>query len=139
MIQGVVVFTAPYFFAILTMRIIAGTGSVRKERTMTKKVIKPTFDSDNPVHKCIWDIIAYDLCDEDFDEIQRILIDRDDTIEDVDHMTVMPTEFDRENCMMQPRDISEDMKHQCHKYANWTAAVDIWLVLSKYVSFNVEL
>lgn len=97
--------------------------------------VRPSFNHDDRSHQYIWDFLAYMITDEDFEEIQKILIEREDTHIAIDKTQVMFTPFDEEAGMMQPRKVPEEVKQKGHRYADWSAAMDIWMILSKYADF----
>lgn len=94
------------------------------------KVI-PRVNFDDANHKFIWDCYAYKITDADFEEIERILAERQEDHLAIDETKCMLIPFG--NDMYQPRPLPSHMKEQAHKYVDWSAACDILLIVSKYV------
>lgn len=94
--------------------------------------VKPDYNRDDMNHWFIWHVLAHEMTKEDFDAIQMALVERVDGHEAIDRATVAFHEFDKEAEMMQPRDVPEWQKKQAHTYVDWSCAMDIWLILSKY-------
>ena len=97
----------------------------------------PEYDSNNRTHEYIWKCVAHDMTDEDFEAIQLILMNREDDMQSIKNATVMPKSFGDsfEIDMYQPRPISQSQRDGMCRYTNWNAAMDIMLVISKYVDF----
>lgn len=94
--------------------------------------VKPDYDHDDRNHWFIWHVLAHNMTKEDFDAIQMALVERVDGHEAIDKATVVFHEFDKEAKMMQPRPVPEWEKEQAHTYVDWSCAMDIWMILSKY-------
>ena len=94
--------------------------------------VKPDYNHDDKNHWFIWHVLAHEMTKEDFEAIQLILIEREDDHEAIDKTQVIFHEFDKEAKMMQPRPVPEFYKEQAHRYVDWSCAMDIWLILSKY-------
>lgn len=101
---------------------------------MAKSDAVPTMDLSKRNDKFIWDFLAFDLTDDDFEAIQTALLDRIDTIEDIKASKVSYRVFDKAG-MYQPRPVSDVEKDGAIRYANWSCAMDILLVISKYCEF----
>lgn len=94
----------------------------------------PMYNPDDTSHKYIWDSLGFKLTDEDFKAIQKIIVERADEHEAIDKSQVIPVEFSKGK-MYQPRPLPDHMKLGMHKYVDWSASTDIWLILSKYADF----
>lgn len=101
---------------------------------MSKKNAIPAMDLSKRNDKFIWDFLAFDLTDEDFQAIQMALIEREETIEDINNSKVSYRSFDMGG-MYQPRTVSDIEKRGALKYADWACAMDILLIISKYCEF----
>ena len=99
---------------------------------MSKKNVIPAYDPSSTVHKYIWDFLAYDLTNDDFEEIERILKNRKEDYERINRSDVLYTEFSHDPSMYQPRVVSQHIRDGAYRYADWSAATDILLILSKY-------
>jgi len=97
--------------------------------------VKPDYNHSDRNHKFIWDALAHEVTEEDFEVIQLVLTKREDDHEAIDQTKVIFNEFDKEAKMMQPRPVPEWQKEQAHRYVDWSCAMDIWLILSKYADF----
>ena len=95
--------------------------------------VVPDFDPWDRNHKYIWDCLSYKLTNEDFEAIERILEERREDHEAVDKTKKMFIPFGEH--MMQPRDVTEVVVDQAHRYIDWSAGQDIWMILSKYAKF----
>lgn len=95
--------------------------------------VQPEYDHDNQTHWFIWHCMSYDLKDEDFQAIQKALLEREDTLDQIKRSDVMYVPFD--DNMMQPREVPPYMKDQARRYADWSCAFDICMILSKYAKF----
>ena len=98
---------------------------------MAKSYAVPVIDLTTRNDKFIWDLLAFDLTDNDFEAIQTALLDRLDTIEDIKASKVSYRSFNKDG-MYQPCPVSDVEKNGAIRYANWACAVDILLVISKY-------
>jgi len=95
--------------------------------------VKPDYDHDNSSHWFIWHCMAKELTEKDFEAIQLALIEREDSHVAIDKSSVQYVEFDED--MYQPRDVPDFVKEKAHKYADWSCAFDICMILSKYAEF----
>jgi len=96
------------------------------------KVI-PDYNPKDRNHKFIWDMLAHEMTKEDFEAIQSVLTEREKDHEAINKTTVTFREFGyKETPMMQPCPVREEQKEQAHTYVDWSSAMDIWLILSKY-------
>lgn len=102
---------------------------------MDKKINKaiPEYDHDDSTHWFIWHLMADELKEEDFEAIQMALIEREDTHKAINESNVEYVKFDDEK--YQPRTVPDWMKEKAHKYADWSCAFDICMILSKYAKF----
>lgn len=94
--------------------------------------VLPEYNTDDRNHQFIWNVLAYKMTKEDFEAIQLVLIEREDDHKAIDETQVVFHEFDKEAKMMQPRPVPEWQKEQAHRYVDWSTAMDIWMILSKY-------
>lgn len=101
---------------------------------MAKSDAVPKMDITKRNDEFIWNSLAFDLTDDDFEAIQTALLDRVDTIEDIESSKVSYQPFNKAN-MYQPRPVSDAEKNGAIRYANWSCAMDILLVISKYCEF----
>ena len=101
---------------------------------MAKSDAVPKMDFSKRNDNFIWNLLAFDLTDDDFEAIQAALLDRVDTIEDIKASKVSYRSFDKAD-MYQPRPVSNAEKNGAIRYANWSCARDILLVISKYCEF----
>ena len=100
--------------------------------------IKPDWNPNDRNHKYIWDILGFKVTEEDFQAIEDILTRRKVDHERIDGSVVMWTPFDEVDeyvSMWQPRSVPDHVREGAHRYVNWSCAVDIWMILSKYASF----
>jgi len=91
----------------------------------------PAYNDDDRNHWFIWHVLAHEMTQEDFEAIQLALIEREDDHKAIDKTQVVFHEFDK-GTMMQPRPVPEFYKEQAHRYVDWSTAMDIWMILSKY-------
>ena len=96
----------------------------------------PDYDPSNVIHKYIWEFLAYDLTDKDFETIEEILKTRKEDRERIDRSDVFYSEFVGGRHMFQPLPLKNYVKEGAYRYTNWEAATDILMVLSKYTSFS---
>lgn len=93
-----------------------------------------TIDPSKRNIEFIWNILAFDLSDEDFQAIQLALIEREETVEDIKASKVSYRYFDKGD-MYEPCPVSDIEKRGALKYADWSCAVDILSIISKYCDF----
>lgn len=94
----------------------------------------PAYNHDDRNHQFIWHVLAHKLTKEDFEAIQLALIEREDDHKAIDNTQVAFYEFDN-GSMMQPRPVPESYKEKAHRYADWSCAMDICMIISKYADF----
>lgn len=99
---------------------------------MSKKKIIPAYNPSSTVHKYIWNFLAYDLTDDDFEAIEEILKTRKEDRERIDRSDIFYTAFSGDPGMFQPRPLDQYVKEGAYRYTNWSAASDILLIISKY-------
>lgn len=100
---------------------------------MSKKNVS-AIDPNKRNIEFIWDSLAFALSDEDFQAIQLALIKREETIEDIETSKVSYRYFDKGD-MYEPCPVSDIEKRGALKYADWSCAVDILSIISKYCDF----
>lgn len=88
------------------------------------------FDDRND--KYVWDILGYSFTDDDFDEMFKILEERREYIRDIENATVYAVPFNDKERTSQPRYVEDYEKDQLHKYTNWSSAVDLMKIVTKY-------
>lgn len=99
--------------------------------------IKPAFDPTDQCHQFIWNVLAYELTEDDFEAIGSLLIERKKDHKKIDKSTVMFQKFDEG--MYQPRPVPESVTEGAHRYVDWSCAEDIWMILSKYAKFYSKI